>query len=70
MSRREIESTYAISRRVEAEERALDAAALVFTSTHQEVKDQWGLYDGCAERLGRGSGRRGMLGGLGNCACR
>lgn len=46
MSRAEIESGYAISRRIEAEERALDAALLVFTSTQQEVKDQWGLYDG------------------------
>lgn len=46
MSRKEIEATYAIGRRIEAEERALDAAVMVFTSTHQEVKDQWGLYDG------------------------
>jgi hypothetical protein len=46
MTRREIEAAYAMSRRIEAEERALDAACLVFTSTHQEVKDQWGLYDG------------------------
>ncbi len=48
MSRKEIEATYAIARRIEAEERALDTAAVVLTSTHQEVKDQWGLYDGCA----------------------
>lgn len=46
MSRAEIEAGYQISRRIEAEERALDAALLVFTSTQQEVKDQWGLYDG------------------------
>ena len=46
MTRREIEAAYAMSRRVEAEERALDAACLVFTSTRQEVADQWGLYDG------------------------
>ena len=46
MSRRDIEATYAISRRIEAEERGLDCAALVLTSTHQEVKEQWGLYDG------------------------
>jgi hypothetical protein len=46
ISRREIEATYAITRRIEGEERALDAAALVFTSTRQEIKDQWGLYDG------------------------
>lgn len=46
MSRAEIEAGYKIGRRIEAEERALDAALLVFTSTQQEVKDQWGLYDG------------------------
>ena len=46
MSRREIEATYAISRRIEGEERSLDAAVLVYTSTQQEVADQWGLYDG------------------------
>lgn len=46
MSRAEIEASYAIGRRIEGEERALDAALLVFTSTQQEVKDQWGLYDG------------------------
>ena len=46
MSRKEIEASYAISRRIEGEERALDAAVMVFTSTLQEVKDQWGLYDG------------------------
>jgi sucrose-phosphate synthase len=46
MGRGEAEATYAISRRIEAEERALDAALLVFTSTQQEVNDQWGLYDG------------------------
>jgi sucrose-phosphate synthase len=46
MSRAEIEATYRIGRRVEAEERALDAALTVFTSTQQEVAEQWGLYDG------------------------
>jgi len=46
MSRREIEATYRIGRRIEAEERALDAASLVVTSTRQEIVDQWGLYDG------------------------
>ena len=46
MGRREIEAAYAISRRIEAEERGLDCASLVFTSTRQEVRDQWGLYDG------------------------
>eukprot|EP00878_Enallax_costatus_P003956 GHUV01004177.1.p1 GENE.GHUV01004177.1~~GHUV01004177.1.p1 ORF type:complete len:1210 (+),score=383.57 GHUV01004177.1:125-3754(+) len=52
-TRAEIEDTYAISRRIEGEERSLDAALLVFTSTQQEVKDQWGLYDGYNEDLER-----------------
>lgn len=42
----EVEATYHISRRIEAEERSLDSAEMVFTSTQQEVKEQWGLYDG------------------------
>eukprot|EP00803_Ostreobium_quekettii_P007884 evm.model.scf_2113.2 EVM.evm.TU.scf_2113.2 scf_2113:13778-22052(-) len=46
MTRKEAESTYAIGRRVEAEETGLDAATLVLTSTRQEIEDQWGLYDG------------------------
>lgn len=53
MKRSEIEATYAISRRIEAEERALDNALMVFTSTQQEVKDQWGLYDGYNAELER-----------------
>ncbi|GBF97791.1 sucrose phosphate synthase [Raphidocelis subcapitata] len=53
MTRREIEATYAISRRIEGEERSLDAAALVFASTQQEVKEQWGLYDGYDPALER-----------------
>lgn len=36
-SKEEIEANYKISRRIEAEERALDAATMVFTSTQQEV---------------------------------
>ncbi|KAL3157983.1 hypothetical protein ABBQ32_012382 [Trebouxia sp. C0010 RCD-2024] len=46
VSKAEIESTYKISRRVEAEERALESAIMVFTSTKQEITEQWGLYDG------------------------
>jgi hypothetical protein len=42
----QIEETYKITRRIEAEERALDAALMVITSTQQEVDMQWGLYDG------------------------
>jgi sucrose-phosphate synthase len=62
VTRAEIEDTYAISRRIEGEERSLDAALLVFTSTQQEVKDQWGLYDGYnedLERVVRNRARRG-----------
>ena len=40
--------TYKISRRIEAEERALENAMVVFTSTQEEVEKQWGLYDACA----------------------
>ena len=43
MTRAEIEEAYAIGRRIEAEERCLDNAMLVFTSTRQEVDEQWGL---------------------------
>jgi hypothetical protein len=48
MSKKEIEENYAISRRIEAEERALETATMVLTSTQQEIDEQWGLYDGCA----------------------
>lgn len=44
---KEMEATYRISRRIEGEERALDAVSCVFTSTGQEVQEQWGTYDGC-----------------------
>ncbi len=53
MTRAEIEATYAISRRIEAEERSLDVASLVFTSTQQEIEEQWGLYDGYNPTLAR-----------------
>lgn len=53
MTRAEAEETYAIGRRIEAEERCLDAAAMVFTSTQQEVDEQWGLYDGYNPQLAR-----------------
>jgi len=41
----EIEARYAMSRRVAAEERTLAAAAVVITSTHQEIDEQYRLYD-------------------------
>jgi sucrose-phosphate synthase len=53
MTRSEIEEAYAISRRIEAEERCLDNAVMVFTSTRQEVDEQWGLYDGYSPQLSR-----------------
>ena len=37
MSKAEIEDSYKISRRIEGEERGLDYATMVFTSTQQEV---------------------------------
>lgn len=40
-----IESQYHISRRIEAEEVALDNAVLVIASTSQEVDEQYSLYD-------------------------
>ncbi|HSO44715.1 MAG TPA: HAD family hydrolase, partial [Rhodoferax sp.] len=41
----ELESTYHISRRIEAEETTLGAADRVITSTQQEIEQQYGLYD-------------------------
>jgi len=40
-----IESRYAISRRIEAEEFALETCSLICTSTHQEVKEQYEQYE-------------------------
>eukprot|EP00253_Pinus_taeda_P019443 PITA_19443 len=50
-SKEDINTTYKIMRRIEAEERSLDAAELVITSTEQEIVGQWGLYDGFDVRL-------------------
>ena len=51
--RQQIEQTYAISRRIEAEERALAQADLVITSTRQEAENQYARYGNfhadCAE---------------------
>jgi len=46
LSRDEINTTYKIMRRIEAEELALDGSEIVITSTRQEVEEQWRLYDG------------------------
>ena len=45
LDREEIESRYNIARRIEAEEETLAAAELVITSTHQEIDEQYALYD-------------------------
>ena len=49
----QIETTYNISRRIEAEERCLDLSSMVFTSTQQEVDEQWGLYNGYDPELAK-----------------
>ncbi len=41
----EIETTYKITRRIEAEETTLGVAERVITSTQQEIEQQYGLYD-------------------------
>ena len=40
-----IESTYNMSRRIEAEENTLGAAARVVVSTNQEIEEQYAVYD-------------------------
>lgn len=40
-----IEQRYNISRRIEAEEQTLASAVRVITSTHQEIEEQYELYD-------------------------
>jgi sucrose-phosphate synthase len=52
-SKQDINATYKIMRRIEAEELSLDAAELVITSTKQEIEEQWGLYDGFDVKLER-----------------
>jgi sucrose-phosphate synthase len=44
-TRDEIETTYNMSRRIDAEERTLGAASRVVVSTNQEIEEQYGLYD-------------------------
>jgi len=44
MSREEIEKTYNIERRIDAEEEILANADLVITSTRNEIDEQYGLY--------------------------
>lgn len=53
MSKEEINNTYKIMRRIEAEELSLDASEIVITSTRQEIEEQWQLYDGFDHLLER-----------------
>ena len=45
-SKEEINATYKIMRRIEAEEISIDASEVIITSTRQEIEEQWRLYDG------------------------
>lgn len=45
LSRENIERTYNIERRIDAEEDTLANADLVVTSTHNEIEEQYGLYN-------------------------
>mgnify|MGYP001553682367 CR=1 FL=1 len=45
LSRDEIEITYNIARRIDAEEEVLANADLVITSTHNEIEEQYALYN-------------------------
>ncbi len=45
LSREAIERTYNIERRIDAEEETLANADLVITSTHNEIEEQYGLYN-------------------------
>ncbi|XP_031376793.1 probable sucrose-phosphate synthase 1 isoform X2 [Punica granatum] len=63
MSRDEINTTYKIMRRIEAEELCLDVSEIVITSTKQEIEEQWRLYNGfdlVLERKLRARIRRGV----------
>nr|AVH87206.1 sucrose-phosphate synthase 4 [Litchi chinensis] len=53
LSKEDINATYKIMRRIEAEELGLDSAEMVVTSTRQEIEEQWGLYDGFDIKLER-----------------
>ncbi|KAL6219247.1 hypothetical protein ACLB2K_012453 [Fragaria x ananassa] len=53
LSKEDINGTYKIMKRIEAEELGLDAAEMVVTSTRQEIEEQWGLYDGFDLKLER-----------------
>lgn len=45
LSGEQLEQTYHIGRRIDAEEEVLENADLVITSTHNEIDEQYGLYN-------------------------
>lgn len=45
LTREQIEDTYTMERRIDAEEEVLANADLVITSTHNEIEQQYGLYN-------------------------
>ncbi len=45
LSRSEIEEVYHMARRIDAEEEVLANADLIITSTHNEIEEQYGLYN-------------------------
>lgn len=45
LKRNDIERMYNMSQRIEAEETCLSTATCIITSTHQEIEEQYGLYD-------------------------
>jgi len=45
LQREDLEHRYKMSRRIEAEEEVLANASMVVTSTHNEIEDQYELYD-------------------------
>jgi sucrose-phosphate synthase len=45
LNREEIDRRYTMNRRIDAEEEVLANADLVITSTHNEIDEQYGLYD-------------------------
>ncbi|KAJ0699435.1 putative sucrose-phosphate synthase [Helianthus annuus] len=46
LTKDEINATYKIMRKIEAEESSLDSSEVVITSTRQEIDELWRLYDG------------------------
>ncbi|XP_076952984.1 putative sucrose-phosphate synthase 1 [Bidens hawaiensis] len=44
-SKDDINTTYRIMRRIEAEEITVDSSEVIITSTRQEIDEQWNLYD-------------------------